>query len=413
MSFEHTYEFPIGKYTLDELRGSSTLDKEAADTHPEISRILDSTVAMKNPDEPPQHIPAGNAVSLSLSEWLAAAGTSLDSLNDLANPDALDRPGLGPDGSRLPTMRMTGLVLTVLISYSNGEPSVARQPKVWANITAEKQFLAWAGPGSDKIYVQYPTGGEGEQTYTYIDRYAQGVVFNFQPTGRVFMFDFSYLLNTIIAGLVLLGLAATITDTVAFYMLPNGHSAVLEAHRRVRVTKKQGFAEMGIRMANAARAFSESFDPDHNQLIEPEDIVRVLARVAGDSLVYKKTGEDGTSEMVPFDCEKAHAVAIATMMDQDEEDASLNSFTFMDFMRTQDNGTVPFPVFLEKVQIPENSKWTPTEEERRRCQEAWKEGVRANGDKHQDKLRRRNSAKRKDGVEAISVQVQEEMDVTN
>ena len=47
-------------------------------------------------------------------------------------------------------------------------------------------------------------------------------------------------------------------------MLPNGHSEVLEAHRKVKVSKREGFAEMGIRMANAARAFSESYDPDGN-----------------------------------------------------------------------------------------------------------------------------------------------------
>jgi hypothetical protein len=412
MSFEHTYEFPVGKFGLDALRGSSTLSRTTADDHPEISTALESSVNMSAFGLPPRVIAPGGSVSLTLKEWLMAAGTSLDDLNDLANPDALGREGDGPGGSRLPFNRLTGLVVSVQIRYSNGEPTVQKQPHIWANITAQKQFLAWSGPGSEKIHVIYPSGEPGSQTYEYIDRYSQGVVFDFQPTGRVFIFDPQYLLNVIIAGLVLLGLAGSVTDTVAFYMLPNGHSSVLEAHRRVRVTKKQGFAELGIRMANAARAFSESFDPDNNKLVEAEDIVRVLAKIASEDLKYKrKNPQTGKTEMVPFDCEKAHAVAIAVLMDQSEDEAHANSFTFEDYMRTQDNGTVPFPVFLEKCIIPEDSKWTPTAEERKRCEEAWTEGLRSVGSKSEEKNTRRgpqlkSSSRTTTNVTDVSVTVE-------
>ena len=132
--------------------------------------------------------------------------------------------------------------------------------------------------------------------------------------------------------------------------------------RRVNVSKRQGFAELGIRTAIAARDFS-AFDPDHNTLVEAEDIVKartptsvppplsisphplswrtlsrlqhvafatchgcnpsrlsrlqpvswvcqqVLARVAGPGVTYKKK-IDGKTVTVPFDCEKAHAIAI-------------------------------------------------------------------------------------------------------
>ena len=99
--------------------------------------------------------------------------------------------------------------------------------------------------------------------------------------GRVFMFAYQFFLNTIIAAIVLLSVAGTVTDVIAFYCMPNGHSRVrrrrstargrskalaarsparrrrasplqvLETHRRVKVDKKAGFAELGIRMANA------------------------------------------------------------------------------------------------------------------------------------------------------------------
>lgn len=54
---------------------------------------------------------------------------------------------------------------------------------------------------------------------------------------------------------------------VLHQLLFDGHSQVLEAHRRVKVSKDQGFAELGIRTANAAMAFSESYDPDGNQYV--------------------------------------------------------------------------------------------------------------------------------------------------
>jgi hypothetical protein len=115
--------------------------------------------------------------------------------------------------------------------------------------------------------------------------------------------------------------------------------------------------------------------------------------------------------MVPFDCEKAHAVAIAVLMDQSEDEAHANSFTFEDYMRTQDNGTVPFPVFLEKCIIPEDSKWTPTAEERKRCEEAWTEGLRSVGSKSEEKNTRRgpqlkSSSRTTTNVTDVSVTVE-------
>lgn len=87
----------------------------------------------------------------------------------------------------------------------------------------------------------------------------QGIIFDFQPTGQVYVFDYIYLINTLVSAIVLLGLAGTFTDLVAFSCLPNGHSEVLEAHHRRKVNKKQGFAELGIRMANAAQMFAGAF----------------------------------------------------------------------------------------------------------------------------------------------------------
>ena len=402
MSFEHTYQFPVGKFGLSEWKGSSTLDQEQVSVNPNITAILPSTIGGA------KQIKEGGSVSQTVKEWLTIAGTSLDELNSIAGADNLKRKG--PDGksARLPFNRMTGMVVTVTMRYSNGDPSVERNQNIMADITASKQLLAWAGPGSERIHVQYPSGGNGAQEFHYIDRYSQGIVFDFQPTGRVYVFDITHVLNTFIAALVLLGFAATITDTVAFYALPNGHSKVLAAHRQVVVNKKQGFAELGMRTALAAKYFASAFDPDNNGIVEAEDIVRVLASVAGPSVTYKRVNpETGEKENVPMDCEKAHAIAIAILQDQHasaDEECSLDSFTFNDFMRTQDNGTIPFPDFMEKVAIPKDGEFTPSQEERARCERAWQEGLRETGTKTKEKtLRRRNRSGRMEGDIQVSI----------
>jgi len=391
MSFDHTYEFPDGKGSLRNWKGSSSLDHKGVEANPQITSILRSTITYTDGTE--HVLPEGGSVSLTVRKWLEAAGSSLDELNTIALGDTLGRPGGGVGGVRLPHFRMTGMVITVNIKYHNGEPSITENSQIHANISASRQLLAWAGPGSERVHITYPTGEPGAQTFHYVDRYQQGVVFDFQATGRVYLFDYMYLVQTLVSAVVLLSVAGTITDTIAFYCLPNGHSSVLNAHRRVNVSKRQGFAELGIRTAIAARDFS-AFDPDHNTLVEAEDIVKVLARVAGPGVTYKKK-IDGKTVTVPFDCEKAHAIAIAILMDQHEaERASATSFDFMDYMRTQDNGTIDFPTFLQNVAIPNEGSWVPTDDDKKRVQAGWDEGLRHVGTKANEKQSRRKSSAR-------------------
>ena len=178
--------------------------------------------------------------------------------------------------------------------------------------------------------------------HRYVDRYAQGVLFDFQPTGRVYVFDYVYLINTLIVGLVLLGLAGTITDFVAFNLLPAGHSAMLSAHRFETVSRRDGFASLGTKTALAALSFS-SFDPDNNKTIEVEDLVRVLAQVAFEPEI------EGSGVKIGLDAEKAHALALAILRDEVDH---TGSFSFVDYMGTQDNGSIPFLSFLKHVKIP-------------------------------------------------------------
>jgi hypothetical protein len=244
--FDHTYEFPNGKFGLDEYRGTSTVPEREVDSRrPLVTSFLESSVASGDSGE--QRIfRAGEPISLTLGEWLATTGTSLERANDLASTDLDGREGAISGEPRLPVYRMTGMVVTVLISYSNGPPTLEAQPTVFANITSEKQLLPWAGPGSERVHIVYPSGPVGAQTFEYVDRYGQGVVFDFHASGKVYKFDFSFFLNTLITGIVLLGVAGTITNFIAFNLLPGGHSQMLAAARFEPVSRRRGFAELGM-----------------------------------------------------------------------------------------------------------------------------------------------------------------------
>lgn len=71
-----------------------------------------------------------SAVTLSLEEWLRAAGTSLDAVNELAGRDVLGRPGMAEGSVRQPYLRMTGAMVNVKIKYTNGDPDFSENKEV-------------------------------------------------------------------------------------------------------------------------------------------------------------------------------------------------------------------------------------------------------------------------------------------
>ena len=172
--------FPNGRYGLDALSGSSTLDQAQVDAHREIKYTLDSSVCLEHQPGDLRHCERkrdiaasedGGSIGFSVGEWLASADLKLDDPNDLTAADQMGR--VGEDGGmRRPSLRLTGLVLTVLISYANGQPHVGvTKQKIYANITTTKELLPWAGPGSvEKVHLQFPSGPYGAQRFHYIDR---------------------------------------------------------------------------------------------------------------------------------------------------------------------------------------------------------------------------------------------------
>jgi len=409
VSIDHTFSFPVGKFGLDSWGGTSTLTSaEAASTsdvttsiESEVEDVGASTTCALEPSRTCRTYSAGSSVSLPVGQWLSAAGASLDDYNSLAGRDQMGRDG----GQREPFNRMTGMVIAVTIRYHNGSPQLTAQPQVSAHIAATKQLLGWAGPGSQRIHVTYPTGSYGAETFEYIDRYAQGIAFDFEPTGLVYVFNWNYLIQTLTVAFIMLGVAGTITDFVAFSSLPGGHSQVLSSYRFQTVTKRAGFAQLAMSTTLSALNF-HAIDEQNNLGIEAEDIVRVLASIHFD---------DSPDPEVKMDAEKAHALALTILRDQvvsgetklwkkNGEGQVRDVYSFLDYMGTQDNGVLPFQEFIKRVKMPAGGAMgdaKPSDEEVERCKKAFEEGRRgALGPKAEALRRRAMARKASPGVKA-------------
>lgn len=80
-----------------------------------------------------------------------------------------------------------------------------------------------------------------------------------------------------IATVVFFQLLSLLMDAVAFYLLPNGISTVLQGKRSERISKRQTFAQLGLRAAIAVDWYYK-LDKSQNGMITVADIVSVFAR---------------------------------------------------------------------------------------------------------------------------------------
>lgn len=244
------------------------------------------------------------------------------------------------NSSKYPAFRTTGVAVTVQIEYtntkSNGQAKLNNQ-NVKATITSTVQSGSWASVGGSTTYIDYPSGAVGAQTWKLSSQYKQGILVTMTATGKIYTFDFFYMVDVIVAGIVLLGFANTVADFFAFYGLGNGQSTVLRNKRCEKVSKKSEFAETGLKAAMAAQAFSY-FDPDKNGVIESVDLVRGLAGIEK---------ADGYGALLTP--EQAHAIATAIISDADVDSKSFGSLDFAEFMTCVDGDAASFDFFLKKL----------------------------------------------------------------
>mmetsp|Transcript_49329 Transcript_49329/g.128696 ORF Transcript_49329/g.128696 Transcript_49329/m.128696 type:complete len:537 (-) Transcript_49329:426-2036(-) len=237
IAFDHQY------FTTETMKGLSGSSQVATDG-------LSSTT-IEFVDGRSVAFPPGNTVRLSLGDWLAAGGISLDAPNDNVGA-AMNNP------SQQPYFRTTGAVILVDLEYSNvpeGQDSPElNHREVRAKIvpTVEK---GWAGLAvKAPIYENLPTGPEGRKSYKTLYRYSQGVVFKFTGKGFVYQLDIPYLITTVTSSIVLLSVAATITGAIATFFWPA--KRMIRNKTQEQLSIKTRLAEIALKAVSYALTFS-------------------------------------------------------------------------------------------------------------------------------------------------------------
>ena len=269
---------------------------------------------------------ARQTIRLSVRDWLAAANVSLDAINYQVNADE--------SGSH-PSVRTTGAKVNVEIEYSNIDPVTGRavpgKTSVHANVRLAQEAGTWTSAGVEKTWVRFPElPRDIPQRYHLVERWKQGVRFQFTTTGRIHKFDWFFLLGVVLSGLVMLKFANTATNFYAFNCL-GAESVVLRNKRCELVSKKSEFAEIGMKAALAAATYPK-FDRYCDGTIEAEDIARAFAHVDG----------------VPW--ETAFMIARNILADADNEpsvDGEPRGLNFVEFMTCLEGDAINFEAFLK------------------------------------------------------------------
>lgn len=280
-SRSHAY-FPVGVENV-KIFFEHSFDTTDRLTHRGSSNEHYGTV-FEWPNGTTQEWPAGSVPNAMLAEWLAAAGTSLDSVNtEVHTPDYRD-------GTTEPFVRTTGLNLRFTVKYSNERNgrAVARNFKISSELEVEANKRSWAGMGQRVVYdddidrIQKADWDAAPLTRTRVSRESQGVLVTFRADGRIYSFDFGLLVNVIVSFLVLWGAIPHITEFIIFQVFPKTRTAVLAEKQTetVRLNEKERDAERAMNLATLALMYRQ-IDMNGNNIVEAKDLVRAFARVDG------------------------------------------------------------------------------------------------------------------------------------
>jgi len=171
----------------------------------------------------------GETTSLTVKQWLDAAGVSLD--ERLESGVDLDEVT-----GHYPFRRFTGQKLRVMFRYYGDE----NDEEVKCEIRIWKQD-GWNSLGSEELRVKYDSTDSNE----YYDFYKRGIRFEFITQGRTSVFDFQMVLNRLVAGLVSHGCVNVIVGIVAFYLLPERQS-----YKSAHTEKCSCMAERSLTLAS-------------------------------------------------------------------------------------------------------------------------------------------------------------------
>ena len=349
LSFEHSFSIPQSRVAaVQDWFGSSANDEAIRDSEDEG---LWSDVALSNGSS--YRFGAGMPLTMSVEDWLAAANTTLGEPNEAVPLDA--------NGNAAPR-RTTGVSLKVDIVYSNMDPlsqrAVPGKLSVHANVRITRERSTWTGLSKDSVWVVAPKRPRSIPSHFHlVERARQGVNFQFNVSGEVYVLDVFVILNVLITALVTMNLARIVADAYTFYLLPGGKSTLLRNKRQELVSKRSEFAEIGLKAALAATKYRD-FDPDNNGSIEPVDIVKAFANC------YKANG----APWVP--ARKAHSIAYTILLDADtdaEKEDGQFGLSFAEFITCLEGDAIDFEGFLKGLDM----KAAEGKDDREACRKAF------------------------------------------
>ena len=309
---DYTVQFHHG-YTVTNLNGATWY---ASSEIANVPNKLDTTILW--PNGTVRAYPAGTEIALTVKEIVKMAGKDLDEDNE----NVANEPG---SPGKYPKYRHTGMAISVMMDYTNrdsGELIFALDQDVDVIVNVTLQARDWTSIGPKTFYPSYPVGADDAKQYHRVIRYPQDIEINFVARGYAYALNWVHLVETLIALVVLVGIATSIMDAIVFYIIP-GVSTVLRNKRDELTSRESAFRELGMRAALSVKQFHQINDgtPGDLNLI---DLVKVFGEVEGVS--------------------RQRSMEIAKTILQKNKTLSFN-----EFMTITEGSTIPFDAFLEMV----------------------------------------------------------------
>ena len=186
------------KYVTTFQKGGNYADHASLGVKTRIYNYNDELVKTFNENE---------NIKFKVNDWIEMA--NLD-LNDYNYATKISDEGEHVLNVYHPKFRMTGIEIIIKINCNNlitetGEDYGDTYCDIKPTINE-----GWASKGSSIFYLEYPDLKEEFVKSVYKDRYRYGIKFKFYINGKIGKFSFNNMINTLIAGIVLIGTGASI-----------------------------------------------------------------------------------------------------------------------------------------------------------------------------------------------------------
>lgn len=379
---QNTNLFPVGveAITMELLHEFTTLSDIYGDVNPK------TFIRRKGDDTDRKVIAAGEAIKLSVGELLEIAGVDLDKPYD-EQPSGWKPPaglqGRGTSAGEYPYPRLTGTRLSVNIQYYNynlhDTSGLAEMgtSDVYAIVEVEAK-VTWTSRGQDVRYRTTPwnwnspvnpTTGQPEGGFE--DMYVYGLNIDVSATGNLAAFNFQLFVQTIVSGLVFLGVAKTVCDFVAMNLL-GVKSQLYKTFIQEEVDLERECARYAIQ-ALVATEFFRKKDEDGSGNLDLNEVQEMLRDA------FNAAADDTPEEDDPANLNSSEisALALYILRTADEERAANrllgkekglselagSSISLREFINMFTDDTVNIPVLKQIVNLTDLDEQVASYEE--------------------------------------------------